>query len=141
MTGYFLPGATGASYFGLTPNRLVDTTRKAGLAGPLKAGLASTFLVSGRSPNPALNVPAGAIAVTGNLTVVSQTAPGYLSLTSAAITTPTTSTINFPVHDIRANGVTIPLGAGDKLGLRYVAKAGATTHVIFDVTGYFLGPG
>ena len=140
VTGYFLPGATGASYFGLTPNRLLDTTRKVGLAGALRVGANPAFLVSGRSPNPALSVPAGAIAVTGNLTVVGQSAPGYLALTNGAIATPTTSTINFPVHDIRANGVTIPLGAGDQLWLRYVATAGATTHVIFDVTGYFLAP-
>ena len=141
VTGYFLAGATGASYFGLTPNRLLDTIRKADLGGPLKVGVNPAFLVSGRSPNPALSVPAGAIAVTGNLTEVNATAPGYLSLTSAAIATPTTSTINFPVHDIRANGVTIPLGANDQLWLRYVARAGATTRVIFDVTGYFLAPG
>jgi hypothetical protein len=37
--------------------------------------------------------------------------------------------------------VTIKLGAGGKLGITYVAKPGATAQVVFDVTGYFLGPG
>jgi hypothetical protein len=36
--------------------------------------------------------------------------------------------------------VTIPLGTGGTLGITYMAKAGATTNVVFDVTGYFLAP-
>jgi len=137
-----VPSIPGATYFGVTPNRLVDTRSKLGLTGgALKAGAANTFQVTNRSANPALKIPDTAIAVTGNLTVVGQTAPGYLALTSVATKTPTTSTINFPVGDTRANGVTIPLGAGGKLGITFMAKAGSTAQVIFDVTGYFLGPG
>jgi len=139
VTGYFLPGASGASYFPLTPNRLLDTRSKLGLTtGALKAGVANTFQVTGLGDDPALKIPAEAVAVTGNLTVTGQTAPGYFALTTVATRTPRTSTINFPVGDTRANGVTIQLGPGGKLGLIYVARAGSTAHAIFDVTGYFL---
>ena len=52
---------------------------------------------------------------------------------------PTSSTLNFPVGDDRANGVTVALGAGGTLSVTFVASAGAASaHVIFDVTGYFM---
>jgi hypothetical protein len=131
VTGYFLPGASGASYFGVTPSRLVNPTL-------IKNKVGTTVLVTGVNPNPALAVPAGAIAVTGNLTVVNPSYGGYVSVTSAATNTPTTSTLNFPAHDTRANAVTAPLGTGGKLGFTYVGKSGSSVEIIFDVTGYFL---
>ena len=64
---------------------------------------------------PYQGVPANATAIAGNLTVVGQTRAGYVSMTQTATNTPTTSTLNFPVGDIRANGVTGPLsGAGQR---------------------------
>ena len=47
------------------------------------------------------------------------------------------STINFPVGDTRANGITVPLDANDDVHLVYKAPSGATTHLILDLTGYF----
>ncbi len=146
VTGYFLPGASGASYFALSPTRLLDTRTALGVNGAtkaaaIKAGTESWFLVTGRNPNPALNVPDGAVAVTGNLTVTGQTAAGYLALTSAGTTKPTTSTINFPLGDTRANGVTVALGPDGKLWIIFIARAGATVQSVFDVSGYFLAPG
>ena len=51
------------------------------------------------------------------------------------------SMLNFPVGDNRANAVTVALGTGPALGtlsITYVAgPANATSHVVFDVTGYF----
>ena len=86
-------------------------------------------------------VPSDAVAVTGNLTVTGQTAPGYLYLGPDPVNDPTTSTLNFPVADNRATGVTVALRAGGtpgSLSVTYVASpAGATTQVLFDVTGYF----
>ena len=58
------------------------------------------------------------------------------ALTSGVV--PPTSTINFPTGDIRANGVTVALGAGGKLDAMYWSSSTtATIEVIFDVTGYF----
>ncbi|HEY5483651.1 MAG TPA: hypothetical protein VIK31_07540 [Propionibacteriaceae bacterium] len=51
----------------------------------------------------------------------------------------TTSTLNFPVGDNRANGVTAPLGSGGVLWITYMGSVGgATTDLLFDVTGYFV---
>jgi hypothetical protein len=83
-------------------------------------------------------VPSTAVAVTGSLTVTNQTSPGFASLTTVSTPSPTTSTLNFPLGDNRASGVTAPLGAGGVLWITYVGSAGgATTDLLFDVTGYF----
>jgi GH25 family lysozyme M1 (1,4-beta-N-acetylmuramidase) len=139
VTGYFLPGSTGATWFAVDPSRLVDTRSKLGLTGgAVKAGTPTSFGATGQATNPAFNVPIAAIAVTGNLTVTGQTAAGYLALTSVSTTKPGTSTINFPLGDTRANGLTAALGTGGKLWVIYVARKGASAQVLFDVTGYFL---
>jgi hypothetical protein len=50
---------------------------------------------------------------------------------------PTSSTLNFPMNDDRANAVTVVLGGGT-LSITYAAAtSGPTAQVIFDVTGYF----
>jgi hypothetical protein len=126
VTGYFLPGASGASYFGIAPSRLLNATT-------LKTSAARTFQVTGLA-----GVPAGAVAITGNVTVASPAYAGHISVTSVATNSPPTSTINFPAHDTRANAVTVPLGPGGRIGITYVGKAGSTTKIVFDVTGYFL---
>ena len=78
------------------------------------------------------------MAVTGNLTVTNQTNPGYvLPGPRTQRANPTSSTLNFPVGDNRANGVTVALGAGGTLSATYVAASG-TTDLVFDVTGYFV---
>jgi hypothetical protein len=138
VTPVTMPGAT---YFSVTPNRLVDSRIALGLASGLSANVASTFVVTGRSGDSALNIPDDAIAVTGNLTVTGQTAKGSFALTTTPQNSPTTSTINFPVGDNRANGVTAPLGTNGThgtLSVTYSAAAGNTAQVVFDVTGYFV---
>src|SRR5665811_730024 len=134
VTGYFVPNMTGATYVPLTPARILDTRSGTGLAGAFSSHVARTFGVIGRG-----KVPAGAVAVTGNLTVTGQRAAGYLYLGPVAMNNPTSSTLNFPLGDNRANGVTVALGAKGTLSATYVASTlGPTTQVIFDVTGYFV---
>ena len=49
---------------------------------------------------------------------------------------PATSTINFPVGDNRANGVTVPLNGAGNTSLVYRAVSG-TTYLVLDIAGYF----
>ena len=132
VTGYFTPDATGSTYHALSPTRPLDTRSANGLSGASTSNVARTFQVTGRG-----GIPSGATAVTGNLTVTGQTRAGYLFVGPVATDSPSSSTLNFPSGDNRANGVTVALGAGGTLSITYVATAGATTNVIFDVTGYF----
>ena len=106
-----------------------------GLTGAFSANVPRSFQVTGRG-----GVPSGAVAVTGNLTVTQQTAAGFAFLGPTASASPTSSTLNFPLNDTRANGVTVALGPGGTLGAVYGAPNGNTAHLIFDVTGYFRAP-
>jgi Fibronectin type III domain len=131
----------GATYIPVTPNRLVDSrpgATQTGLTAGLTSKVPASFQVTGRSADQTMNVPAAAIAVTGNLTAVSTGADGYFSLTpTQPAGVPSTSTLNFPAGDIRANAVTTPLGPGGTLWITFVGSGG-TMHVVFDVTGYFI---
>jgi hypothetical protein len=134
VTGYFTPDSSGATYHALTPNRILDSRNgTGGISGPIPEHSAQTFQVAGNG-----GVPSNATAVTGNLTVTGQTSLGYLFLGPIPTNDPTSSTLNFPVADDRANAVTVALGSGGTLSVTYVAPTpGKTTFVIFDVTGYF----
>jgi hypothetical protein len=123
------------SFVPITPTRVLDTrTGTGGLSGPFTNHAAQTFQVTGGSSG----VPIGAKAVTGNLTVTGQTSNGYLYIGPVAMNDPTSSTLNFPAGDDRANGVTVALGAGGTLSITFVAPtSGPTAHAIFDVTGYY----
>jgi hypothetical protein len=82
-----------------------------------------TFQVTGRTDqgNP---VPSGASAVTGNLTVTESTASRAIHLGPTPI----------------ANGLTVALSSTGSLSPTYLGPAGATTHLVFDCTGYFVNP-
>lgn len=123
----------GSSFVPLTPARLLDTRTGNGLSDRFLSGVPRTFRVTGRG-----GVPTGAVAVTGNLTVTGQTRAGYVFLGPSATSTPTSSTLNFPVGDTRANGVTVKVSGTGRLAAVYKGPAGSSTHLIFDVTGYFV---
>jgi hypothetical protein len=134
VTGYFTPDATGAVYVPLNPTRILDSRFDTGFAGPLATSVAETFALTGQG-----GVPSAATAVTGNLTVTGQDAPGYLYLGPVATNSPTSSTLNFPMGDDRANAVTVALGSGGTLSVTYVDPwTGHSAQAIFDVTGYFV---
>jgi hypothetical protein len=133
VTGYFVPAETGATYDPVGPVRLLDTRSGKGLTGAFTTNTPRTWTVAGRS-----GVPSDAIAVTGNLTVTGQTAGGYVSLGPIPTSMPTTSTINFPRGDTRANGTTVKLSPTGTLSAVYKGPAGSTAHLLFDVTGYYL---
>jgi hypothetical protein len=98
------PSSTGYMFIPLTPNRILDTRFNVGLSGPLHSRVARTFTVTNRVPgDDTRNVPTTAIGVTGNVTVDNQTSYGYFAVTLSPNNNPTTSTLNFPSDDDRAN--------------------------------------
>ena len=128
----------GASYFTVAPRRVLDSRPGSGHIGPglFHSRTKQSFAVA----TAASGVPAGAVAVTGNVTVVGQNHAGYVTVAPALTSgvQPPTSTLNFPVADIRANGVTVALRAGGKLDAMYWTSSSANTvDILFDVTGYF----
>ena len=142
ITGYFRANdATGATYTPLPPGRILDTRTGAGHMGSLtklQTGQPKSFGVVNASglgwTTP--KVPAGTVAVTGNVTVTNATSNGFVSVGPTMIANPTTSTVNVTTAKNRANGVTVALSGG-KLGVVWVGSKGSSADVIFDVTGYF----
>ena len=132
VTGYYVQNLTGSKFYPLEPGRVLDSRFGTGLSGTFKTDIARALQIEGH-----VGVPAAALGITGNLTVVGQTDDGYVSMTKALDNTPDTSTLNFPIGDVRANGVTGPLTNGGAVGLVYKASSGKTTHLILDITGYF----
>jgi hypothetical protein len=134
VTGYFTPDASGATYHPLTPTRILDTRSGIGLSGAFGSHVARRFQVTGGISG----VPSGATAVTGNLTVTQQTNLGFLAIGPVAQNDPTSSTLNFPLNDDRANAATVALDPSGGLSITYAAPlTGKIAQVIFDVTGYF----
>jgi hypothetical protein len=123
------------SFVPIPPTRALDTRYgTGGLSGPFSNHAARTFQVTGGISG----VPIGAKAVTGNLTVTGQTSNGYLYIGPVAMDNPSSSTLNVPAGDDRANGVTVQLSSTGTLSITFVApSSGPIAHAIFDVTGYY----
>jgi len=103
-TSKAIAAAVPATYHAINPARLVDTRINLGISGPLSANTPASF--------PAWNyggVPAGATAVTGNLTVAGSTAGWAIFLGPVANAAPTSSTLNFVTDQIVANSLTVAL--------------------------------
>jgi hypothetical protein len=134
VTGYFSDDTSGATYHAIFPKRALDSRL------PLGAGLFHAQTTQSVAVGGLYGVPADAVGVTGNVTVTGQTRPGSVTV-APSITSgirPPTSTINFPTVDVRANGVSVALGAGGRLDFIYWAsKPTSTINLVFDVTGYF----
>jgi hypothetical protein len=128
-------------FHSLTPCRIVDTRQPGqvvGQYGPvLTSNVERKFPVQGNC-----GVPVGATAATFNVTAVSPTNQGRLTLYPAGITTPLVSTINFPPGTTAlANGAIVPLAnqtAQPKdLSVMPFVIGNGNVHLVLDVTGYF----
>ena len=132
VTGYYTPDATGARFVPISPARLLDTRSGNGLSGKLAANTPRTFLVAGRG-----GIPATAVGVTGNVTVVNQTNAWAIFVGPTAQSYPTTSTLNFGYGEVKGNGLTVALASQGTLSVTYISSTGNTTDLVLDVTGYY----
>ena len=126
------PPPPAASFYTLTPCRVVDTRNPAGpYGGPglISEGIRA-FALAGQC-----GIPSSVTAVAVNIAVTQPTnGPGFLSLYPAGAALPTTSSINFRKGQTRANNAILPLSGLGALSV-YCAQGGGTTHFILD--GYF----
>jgi hypothetical protein len=82
-------------------------------------------------------VPAGATAVSINLTAVRPSAPGFLTAYPCGAAPPPTSNVNFLAGQIRPNHVVVGLGPGSRL----CVLSSAVSDVIVDLQGAFVATG
>jgi protocatechuate 3,4-dioxygenase beta subunit len=136
VTGYYTADQTGYSFMPITPVRLLDTRVGNGLAGKLPVNKGKHFQVTGRNVIPPASE--GVAAITGNATIVNETAGWAIYVGPADLDKPTTSALNFVAGDIKANGITVSLGPSGSLSITYIGAGSNTTDLVVDVTGYFV---
>jgi hypothetical protein len=125
--------AAAASYYTVTPCRLVDTRGPTGSSGgpALAANTDRGFPVTGRC-----GVPATATAVALNVTVTQGSAAGNLNLYPAGQAAPVTSSVNYGPGATRANSGVFLLSTAGQLAV-LCRQASGSAHVLLDVAGYF----
>ena len=116
-------------FVGVTPNRLLDT-RNVGQT-PCLTGARNLEVTGGTT-----TVPEGASAVALNVTVVSPTLPGYVTVYPAGADRPTASNLNYSPGQVVPNGVYVKVGSNQAITL---FASGGCPDVIVDVVGYFDG--
>lgn len=132
-------GNNGLQFYPLAaPVRLLDTRPSQPSActnpgTPITGGTSLTQVAAG-----SCGIPAGAKAVTGNVTAVLPGASGFLTIYPSGATQPTVANTNFIVGDVLNNVFTVGLGAGD--GAMKIF-ASTTADVVIDITGYYAPPG
>ena len=135
---------------------MLDTRYNIGVNGKLVAetpkklqvtGTITTWTEANQKSTRRVVVPAGATAVLLNVTAVSPTGAGHLSIRPGNATgVPATAGLNFAPGDVVANSITVAVptaGANaGKIGLYYATPvAGATMHVVADIVGYTTNTG
>lgn len=126
-----LPDARATGFFTLTPCRLFDTRSGA----PLSSGQDRTFQLGG-----ACGIPAGAVSLSVNVTVVDPSGVGSLQMRGGPLGPVTTATVSsFRSGRTRANNAIVKLAAdgSGKVVVTSTIEGGGTVHVILDVNGYF----
>jgi Glycoside hydrolase family 44 len=122
--------AGGTAFYTLTPCRLIDTRNAAGpYGGPaLAAGTDRIFALAGQC-----GIPAGARALSVNVTVTQPQAAGDILLYAADAAAPETAIIPFQSGQTRANNAIVAASADTRVAVR----TGVSVHLIVDVNGYF----
>jgi len=134
------PSAPQDLYVPVQPCRVVDT-RKA--VGPIGNEAARSYYVSGTSGHSAqggksggCGVPVGAVGVTATLTAVTPTHGGFLRAWAAGGTEPGATLLNYS-DDSTSTGTSVQVRSGFGKDLA-VKNYGGPTHLVIDVTGYYI---
>ena len=126
-----IPDSTAASFFTLTPCRLVDT--RAGQAPALSSNVTRVFQVTGNC-----GVQAGASAISVNMTALQSTNSGSVRFgTGSCANPPNWTTVFFPGGQIRSSNAILSLSATGSIAVQAVVAGGGTVHLTLDVNGYF----
>ncbi|MFW2383426.1 MAG: hypothetical protein ACN4GZ_16855, partial [Acidimicrobiales bacterium] len=119
----------------LTPARVLDTRTGNGRGGattPLGENRWFDVQITGRGGVPSTGVS----AVVMNVTVTEPTRPSHLTVWPSGIAVPEISNLNYVPGQTVPNLVTVALGASGRVS---VLNRFGTTHVIFDVVGFYAG--
>ena len=136
VTGYLTSASATQLPLLAQPQRLVDTRT---VGGPLPTGTSRCFPVAGQG-----GIPADAVGVLLNVTGVSPTAPGWLTLYPSGQPVPATSTVNVDPHALAiANSAIARIGDGGQVCVSFGTINGTPgrAQVILDAVGYVTSAG
>jgi hypothetical protein len=123
------PGFTlnGAGFTAVSPVRVLDT--RTGVGAPkakVGGGRAISVIIPG--------LPAGATAVTMNVTATHPTSTSYVSVYPGGTARPGASNLNVVAGQTIPNHVSVALGAGNRVTLY---NASGTIDLVADLAGYY----
>ena len=150
-----LPGATESTVVTVDPTRVLDTRSNIGVTGKFVAGTSKKLQVTGtintwieanQQSISRVVVPVGATGVLLNVTAVSPTGAGFISVRPGDATgAPSTSNLNVFPGDIVPNQVTvaIPTSGVNKgqIDITYSSAPGNTVDLVADIVGYTTNTG
>lgn len=128
---------TGSTYVPVAPTRILDTRNG---TGTTKAPVAANGTVALSVPDcdetiSGNKVSATATAVAMNVTVVSPTANGLITVYPDQTAVPNASNLNYSTNETVANLVVVKVGADGKVDLRNTSKG--TVELIADIEGCY----
>lgn len=126
VNGFYGPGGA-ARFTPVSPVRLMDSRENLGANGPVAAGTTVELPVAGTA-----GVPAGAAAVTLNVTSTDARLDGYVTVYSCDGPRPVVSNLNPSRGRVRPNLVVTPVSASGTVCLFTLNE----THLVVDVTGF-----
>jgi hypothetical protein len=135
------PAAVGPlDFYTLPPCRLLDTRQAYGATGgpalplgvPQPPGVPRVMVATGLC-----GIPAGAKALSVNVTVINPPGAGYVVLFAGNGDPTTTSTVTYGAGQTRSNNTVVPLATSGS-GALGIQSSTAGVHVAVDVMGYFL---
>ena len=131
-----LPAGSAVQFYTLPPCRLVDTRFASGANGsPALApagGPDRAFVLTGTC-----GIPAGATAVSANVTAVNPLAGGFLAIYRGDGSPTGTSVINFDAGRARACDTILQLALDGSGTVKVSNAAAGTVDLVLDVSGYF----
>ncbi|GGM01969.1 hypothetical protein [Nakamurella endophytica] len=133
--GWTAASTAAGGYVPVTPKRIVDSTQRLGLAGPLAAGRWAQPTIAGHAGVPAT----GAAAVVLSVTVVNPSTAGYLAAfpggtVTAGGSVPASSVLNWSAGGPVTGPVVVPLSSAGAVQL--INRSAAAVGLLVDVVGY-----
>ncbi len=117
-------------FVGITPARIMDTRIGQGYPFPLGDDQAINLTVTGAGGLPS----SGVAAIVANVTVVTPSFGGWLTLYPAGEARPLASNLNWEAGQIVSNLVTVKVGTNGQISLYNFI---GSTHVVIDVLGSY----
>jgi hypothetical protein len=129
--------ATAGAFHAITPHRVYDSRHSSKLHnGDSRTITIANGINASGAVDAANLVPAGATAISVNVTVTQTEGGGNVTVYPAGVALPLASTANwFATGQTLANSVQVKISAGRQV---IVHCSGTATHVVLDVGGYYL---